>query len=1313
MIKNNLFRLLVVLFLIFQQQIAFPQKLMKLIPGQPLAESAVQEALEVPYSGKLRLENLRINDAEPSVVNLELQRFAVTDQLTEVVVHTGTQRRVEKTSPRAYFSGKLEGENASFVFLSVDGDGAMRSIIHRGDQVIVNELSATETGARRSSAPSSRKVNRALDFAGREFNCQVDPQFIEKTRSSASETLRRIVNRASANVEAFQTSELVSQRRADIIVETDYEYFVKLGGNSTAAANYAVDLFAYISARYQSEIGARLLIKQLNIYTTPSDPWLQTTSSDLLDELQSFWNNPTLASVPRHHVHMLSSKSGGGGVAYLNTLGMPTYAYGVSTSINGGFSPSNPQIVWDSVVVAHELGHAFSSTHTQNYDNPYAGSNVGGAIDCCYSDNSTGQCGVQLGGAGKRGFLPGPGSIFGGGQGQENGTIMSYCHTLVGGISNINFTFGTNYPYGVNPDRVATVMKAAAQQYLPLDGASTYSLTVSTSGTGSGTVASNPAGISCGTDCSESYASGTSVVLTATAASGSAFAGWGDACSGLASSCTVNMSAAKTVTASFTTVSANRLITVTKTGSGTGTVTSSPSGISCSTSCGVASSSFSSTSSVTLIATPTTGSTFVGWSGACSGTGSCTVAAGTTSASVGAAFNTTTGAVVILKNGVAVTGLSGSIASSALFSVVVPSGATNLVIQTTGGSGDADLYTRFGQVPTRTVYDCISDASSGSAESCSNGVPAAGTHYVLLYGYSAFSGVTLSASYSTGGATSYTLSVSRTGTGSGLIQSTNVSALVWRNASSGRSSKQIVPTSEIVGGTAAALGAWPWQVKLSIVEGGSSYLCGGSLLSDQWVVTAAHCIDNAGTTVSPSAVTVRAGSLSLDSGGQLVGVSRIIKHSSYVSSTKDNDIALLQLSSPVTLSSTVNVVQPLLSVQEATLAATNDLGTVTGWGNTSSGGSTSSTLMQVQVPMLTSSDCARLSAYGSYISNNMICAGYPAGGKDSCQGDSGGPLVVPNDQGAYVLAGIVSWGNGCALPNYPGVYTRVANYMAWLQSSTGLVLDGSVANAINCGTTCIANFKANSTVTLQATALTGSTFTGWGGACTGTGNCIVSMTAAKTVTAAFTLVGAGSTITGTPGDDILTNGTGNNMVDGLAGLDTYISAGQASGYRLSRGTSNWTLTDSARTYGSDTLSNIERLRFSTGLHLLDIDKGQIGGMAYRIYKAAFNRQPDIGGLKYWVSRMDAGSSVMDVAAGFIASAEFVALYGSNPSDGDFITQIYSNVLGRAPDAGGYAYWIGVLSSGSSRQQVLASFSESDENVNNVAATISNGIWLSD
>jgi aryl-phospho-beta-D-glucosidase BglC (GH1 family) len=171
--------------------------------------------------------------------------------------------------------------------------------------------------------------------------------------------------------------------------------------------------------------------------------------------------------------------------------------------------------------------------------------------------------------------------------------------------------------------------------FVPGTGGTTFALTVTRAGTGSGTVTSSPAGISCGATCSASFASGASVTLTASAASGSTFAGWSGACTGTGA-CTVPMTAAKSVTATFNTSATTQTLTVTRAGSGTGTVTSSPTGISCGSTC---SASFASGTSVTLTAAAASGSTFAGWSGACTGTGTCTVSM-TAAQSVTATFNT-------------------------------------------------------------------------------------------------------------------------------------------------------------------------------------------------------------------------------------------------------------------------------------------------------------------------------------------------------------------------------------------------------------------------------------------------------------------------------------------------------------------------------------------------------------------------------------------------------------------------------------------------------------------------------------------------
>ena len=173
-----------------------------------------------------------------------------------------------------------------------------------------------------------------------------------------------------------------------------------------------------------------------------------------------------------------------------------------------------------------------------------------------------------------------------------------------------------NVPFGGNA--IASVVYAASST-------PTFALSVTKAGTGAGAVSSNPAGIDCGPSCTANFNQNASITLTAAPAAGSSFTSWGGACSGSATTCTVTMSAAKSVTATFNTVpvgGTNIALTVTKSGTGTGGVSSNPGGINCGATC---TANFAQGSSVSLTATPDAASTFAGWSGACSGTGACSV----------------------------------------------------------------------------------------------------------------------------------------------------------------------------------------------------------------------------------------------------------------------------------------------------------------------------------------------------------------------------------------------------------------------------------------------------------------------------------------------------------------------------------------------------------------------------------------------------------------------------------------------------------------------------------------------------------------
>ncbi len=195
-------------------------------------------------------------------------------------------------------------------------------------------------------------------------------------------------------------------------------------------------------------------------------------------------------------------------------------------------------------------------------------------------------------------------------------------------------------------------------------------------------------------------------------------------------------------------------------------------------------------------------------------------------------------------------------------------------------------------------------------------------------------------------------------------------------------------------------------------------------------------------------------------------------------------------------------------------------------------------------------------------------------------------------------------------------------------------------------------------------------------------------------------------IAGWSGDDRLIPGPGDDRVGGGTGFDTVVFGVPRAGAEITRGT-YWTTVRSSE--GLDWIAEVERYQF-TDL-ILAFDASGNAGQAYRIYQAAFARIPDRGGLSYWVDRIDDGLSLRDAAAGFIGSAEFRAAYGATATPEQHIAKFYQNVLGRAGEAGGVAFWTAELRRGVPLADVLVGFSESPENVGMLAATLARGIEL--
>lgn len=223
--------------------------------------------------------------------------------------------------------------------------------------------------------------------------------------------------------------------------------------------------------------------------------------------------------------------------------------------------------------------------------------------------------------------------------------------------------------------------------------------------------------------------------------------------------------------------------------------------------------------------------------------------------------------------------------------------------------------------------------------------------------------------------------------------------------------------ARIVGGEATDIKQHPWQVALDI----KGALCGGSIVAQNWVLTAAHCF---GASKEAGTVRVKAGANNYRIGSAWTAVERVVVHEKYDADTQENDLALVKLKFRPP-GQVIPLAPPDLKLEPCTVLE------VTGWGRTSEGGTTSQDLQKANVPYVDSSVCNAPDAYNGDIRPGMMCAGLRDGGVDACQGDSGGPLVLKGADGP-VLVGVVSWGQGCARKLRYGVYTRLTNYRDWI-----------------------------------------------------------------------------------------------------------------------------------------------------------------------------------------------------------------------------------------------------------------------------------------
>jgi cysteine-rich repeat protein len=404
-------------------------------------------------------------EGEMDVSHLELKRYDVWRPEAVVMVDG---RRVPPPAT-AFFKGKVAGIDGSVAMLSIRESGEVQGLVQqKGKTWLVGK-------GRTQKALKSKQTSRE-ELAP--FECGNDDTFSAEERLGDLSDLGVDAGEPSAALAALGSGTVLdSQYVASLAIDTDYEFYAKFG-NTTAALDYIADLVGYADLTYSREINTDMQIGYSRLFTTgaASDPWTigvcVDTNGDgtadnepcgtggVLEQFRNHWNT-NMRGVDRTLAHFLSGKNLGGGIAYIGVLCQnyggakgSTYDYGVSASLGGNFSWDGDQshdpgnVVWDIVVLQHEIGHNFNSPHTHDY------CNIGGSslpIDNCST-------GCQAGATLKVPSCSSPTPAFTTGSG--GGTIMSYCHHRSGGYGNIAMTFGEGHTCGTLPGREADRMQA-------------------------------------------------------------------------------------------------------------------------------------------------------------------------------------------------------------------------------------------------------------------------------------------------------------------------------------------------------------------------------------------------------------------------------------------------------------------------------------------------------------------------------------------------------------------------------------------------------------------------------------------------------------------------------------------------------------------------------------------------------------------------------------------------------------------------------------------------------------------------------------
>ncbi|XP_007940950.2 transmembrane protease serine 11B-like protein [Orycteropus afer afer] len=261
-----------------------------------------------------------------------------------------------------------------------------------------------------------------------------------------------------------------------------------------------------------------------------------------------------------------------------------------------------------------------------------------------------------------------------------------------------------------------------------------------------------------------------------------------------------------------------------------------------------------------------------------------------------------------------------------------------------------------------------------------------------------------------------------------LTEISKVNAEKIINNRCGRRARMSATYDRVKGGSTAQEGEWPWQASLKM---NGRHYCGASLISDRYLVTAAHCFKK---TKNPKNYTVSFGTRVSPPYMQHY-VQKIIIHENYIPGEHHDDVAVILLTEKVLFN---NDVHRVCLPEASQIFLPGEGVVVTGWGALFYNGEYPVLLQKAPVKIIDTNTCNAKEAYYGLVQDTMICAGYMEGNVDACQGDSGGPLVYPNSRNIWYLVGIVSWGTDCGKINKPGVYMRVTSYRNWIASKTGI-----------------------------------------------------------------------------------------------------------------------------------------------------------------------------------------------------------------------------------------------------------------------------------